>query len=117
MIHPSQCRSLRKAPQRRVLVVDDDATPRRASELLLRVSRLWCRLHTITPPLPWQSSEVAGPMFILLDIGMFVMDGLQVARPNSKRALFKDILLIALTGWGRTEDRRRAQAAGFPAVA
>ena len=53
------------------------------------------------------------PDVILLDIGMSVMDGLEVARQIRKRALFKDILLIALTGWGQTEDRHRAQAAGF----
>ena len=53
------------------------------------------------------------PDVVLLDIGMPGMNGYEVAeqwrdKPGGERAL-----LIALTGWGQEEDKRRAMAAGF----
>jgi len=52
---------------------------------------------------------------VLLDIGMPGMDGYEVARqlramPEAQRAL-----IVAQTGWGQEEDRRRTRAAGFDA--
>jgi len=41
------------------------------------------------------------------------MDGYEVARRIRERAEFDHMTLIALTGWGQDEDRRRAQTAGF----
>jgi CheY-like chemotaxis protein len=49
----------------------------------------------------------------LLDIGMPGMDGFEVARQVRQRVDFNNIMLIALTGWGQTEDRNRTRAAGF----
>jgi CheY-like chemotaxis protein len=53
------------------------------------------------------------PEIILLDIGLPEMDGYEVAR--RVRALKRQDLvkLVALTGYGQVEDRRRAQEAGF----
>jgi CheY-like chemotaxis protein len=48
-----------------------------------------------------------------LDIGMPRMDGYEVARRIRSMARGPETLLIALTGWGQAEDKRRAQAAGF----
>jgi CheY-like chemotaxis protein len=53
------------------------------------------------------------PTVVLLDIGMPGMDGKEVARRIRQRPDAKDITLIALTGWGQEEDRRRTMAAGF----
>jgi CheY-like chemotaxis protein len=50
---------------------------------------------------------------VLLDIGMPGMDGYEVARRIRQRAEFKDVRLVALTGWGQDEDRRRSSEAGF----
>jgi CheY-like chemotaxis protein len=50
---------------------------------------------------------------VLLDIGMPGMDGYEVARRIRELPEFKDTLLVALTGWGQEEDRRRSQSAGF----
>jgi CheY-like chemotaxis protein len=53
------------------------------------------------------------PSVLLLDIGMPGMDGYEVAREIRKRFDADGITLIALTGWGQDEDRRRSRAAGF----
>jgi CheY-like chemotaxis protein len=50
---------------------------------------------------------------VLLDIGMPGMDGYEVARRIRSRPCEKELLLIALTGWGQAEDKRRAAEAGF----
>ncbi|HWE39605.1 MAG TPA: response regulator [Isosphaeraceae bacterium] len=60
--------------------------------------------------------EIAGeflPEVVLLDIGMPGMDGLEVARRLRARPEFGRTLLVALTGWGQDQDRRRSRAAGF----
>jgi CheY-like chemotaxis protein len=51
------------------------------------------------------------PEVVLLDLGMPGMDGFEVARQVRNDGL--GVLLVALTGWGQEEDRRRTRAAGF----
>jgi CheY-like chemotaxis protein len=51
------------------------------------------------------------PEVAVLDIGLPVMDGYEVAR--RLKARFPNLPLIALTGYGQIEDARRARAAGF----
>jgi CheY-like chemotaxis protein len=41
------------------------------------------------------------------------MDGYEVARRVRQMPEFSNIMLIALTGWGQEEDRRRTREAGF----
>ena len=41
------------------------------------------------------------------------MDGYEVARRIRRQHEYQDLTLIALTGWGQDEDRRKSQAAGF----
>jgi CheY-like chemotaxis protein len=53
------------------------------------------------------------PSVVLLDIGMPGLDGYEVARALRERFPDRNPFLIALTGWGQEEDRRRAVAAGF----
>ena len=53
------------------------------------------------------------PDAVLLDIGMPRMDGYEVARRIRATAKHAGVLLIALTGWGQEQDRRRSQEAGF----
>jgi CheY-like chemotaxis protein len=53
------------------------------------------------------------PSAVLLDIGMPGMDGHEVARRIRQLPEFRDITLIALSGWGQEEDRRRSKQAGF----
>jgi CheY-like chemotaxis protein len=53
------------------------------------------------------------PEFVLLDIGLPGMDGYQVARELRKEDYGKDAIIIAITGYGQEEDRRRSKEAGF----
>jgi CheY-like chemotaxis protein len=53
------------------------------------------------------------PDIVFLDIGMPVMDGCETARRIRQRPEGRDILLVALTGWGQEQDRRRTREAGF----
>ena len=49
----------------------------------------------------------------MLDIGMPKMDGYEAARRIRSEAGGRRVKLVALTGWGQAEDRRRAREAGF----
>ena len=53
------------------------------------------------------------PQVILLDIGLPGMSGYEVARRIRESRGFRDVKLVALTGWGQEEDRRRTREAGF----
>ena len=53
------------------------------------------------------------PAVVLLDIGMPDMDGHEVARRIRGEPGSADATLIALTGWGQEQDRRRSESAGF----
>jgi DNA-binding response OmpR family regulator len=55
------------------------------------------------------------PDTALLDIGMPEMNGCDLARSLRGQAWGERILLIAVTGWGQEEDRRRTREAGFDA--
>jgi CheY-like chemotaxis protein len=50
---------------------------------------------------------------MLLDIGMPGMDGLEVARRVRQRGSSRDLTVIALSGWGQDQDRRRSREAGI----
>jgi len=53
------------------------------------------------------------PQIMLLDIVMPEMTGYEVARKVRAAAWGKKIMLVAVTGWGQVEDRRKALDAGF----
>jgi signal transduction histidine kinase len=57
------------------------------------------------------SDEV--PDLVLCDLGLPGMDGLDVCRAVRSLALSQQPIMIALTGWGRSEDRQRTSEAGF----
>jgi DNA-binding response OmpR family regulator len=58
-------------------------------------------------------AQVFRPDTALLDIGMPDLSGYEVARQLRREPWGAGIRLIALTGWGQTDDRRRAHEAGF----
>ena len=53
------------------------------------------------------------PHAMILDIGMPDMTGYEVAREIRREPWGADVLLLAITGWGQSEDKERAKAAGF----
>jgi CheY-like chemotaxis protein len=50
---------------------------------------------------------------ILLDIGLPELNGYETAKRIRATQSGRDLLLVALTGWGKEEDRRRSEEAGF----
>jgi CheY-like chemotaxis protein len=58
-------------------------------------------------------AEAWRPDVILLDIGLPKLNGYEACRHIREQAWGKRMLLIAVTGWGQDDDRRRAQEAGF----
>ncbi|HYV39281.1 MAG TPA: ATP-binding protein [Gemmataceae bacterium] len=100
--------------RRRVLVVDD---LRDAAETLAMLLRLLG--HDVRTANDGKSAiEIASvftPQLVLLDIGLPGMDGLEVAQCMRREPGLRDIILVALTGYGDEEVRRRTQAAGFNA--
>ena len=61
------------------------------------------------------AAETFRPEVILMDLGMPVMNGYEAAREIRCRPWGQQMSLVAVTGWGQYDDRRRTQAAGFDA--
>ena len=59
------------------------------------------------------AAERHRPGVVLLDIGLPALNGYDVCRRIRHEPWGKSMVLIALTGWGQDEDRRRSQEAGF----
>ena len=60
-----------------------------------------------------EAVEKYRPEVVLLDIGLPKLSGHDVCRRLRQQSYGKDIVVIALTGWGQEEDRRMSQEAGF----
>ena len=110
--HAEVPRSGAPAVSRRILLADDNAD---ALESLATVLRL--RGHEVySAPNGAIALETAArhlPEVALLDIGMPLLDGYEVARRIRAQEWGKSVTLVALTGWGQDSDRRRSQEAGF----
>jgi len=59
------------------------------------------------------SAERLAPDAVLLDIGLPGMNGYEICRRLRETPWGKRLTIVALTGWGQEEDRRRSKAAGF----
>jgi len=98
-------------PFRRVLVVDDNAD---SAETMAEMLKLWG--HEVQTAHDGQAALEAAraqlPDAILLDLSLPVMDGYETARRLRQEGLAGK-LLVAVTGFGAAEDRRRAAEAGF----
>ncbi len=96
----------------RVMVVDDDKDVANSFAALLQ--SLGADVHVTHSGLAALSS-VANfkPHVAFVDIGMPELDGYEVARRLRSTSHGRDLVLVALSGWGRDEDRQRAFEAGF----
>src|SRR5262249_14816790 len=96
----------------RVLVVDDNVDAADSLALLLKLAGQQVQV-AYDGPTALQIAEAFQPQLALLDIGMPVMDGYEVVRRLRTQVGSQPALVVALTGWGQEEDRRRSLAAGF----
>jgi PAS domain S-box-containing protein len=96
----------------RILIVDDN---RDSADSLVMLLRLMGN-DTRTAYDGQQGVDVAGefrPDVALLDIGLPKLDGYEACRRIRAEPWGKGVVLVAVTGWGQDEDRRRSHEAGF----
>lgn len=111
-------RQIRSGPdaavQRRIVVVEDGTDNREILRALLELSG-----HQVTTAADGQAGLDAiasvHPDVALVDIGLPLIDGHEIARRIRELPEYDDVYLIALTGYSRPEDRRAALGAGFDA--
>jgi CheY-like chemotaxis protein len=110
---PSDDELMHDIPVRfRILVADDNLDAAESLGMMLRL--MGHDVRTVRDGL--QAVEEAAafrPDLALLDIGMPGLSGYDVARRIREQRWGQEIILIALTGWGQEEDKRKAQQAGF----
>ena len=97
---------------RRILVVDDNRDAATTLAMLLK----FAGNETLTAYDGLEAVEAAAtfrPDVILLDIGMPKLSGYDACRKIREQPWGKNMVLIALTGWGQEEDRRKSKDAGF----
>jgi len=109
---PAPARTYSLPKGRRVLIADDnrDSADTLASMLQMvghDVRVCYDGVNALT------QAELFRPDVMLLDIGMPVLNGLELASRVRERPWGARIRLIALTGWGQPEDVKRSQRAGF----
>ncbi len=101
----------RALPTLRVLVVDDNRDAVESLSLLLTLAgQTVAHAHDGREALA--QFAAFDPDVVVLDIGLPVLNGYDVARQMRATATRK-VALVALTGWGQDEDRRRTTDAGF----
>jgi len=96
----------------RVLVVDDNADVRDMMRTFLELAGHEVH-HAVSGPDAVEKAARVLPDLALVDLGLPGFDGLEVATRLRAEAATRGILLIAMTGYGQPEDRRRTQEAGF----
>jgi PAS domain S-box-containing protein len=98
----------------RILVVDDNRDSADSLGMLLALNGN--QVHTGYDGLEGvAAAERFRPEIVLLDIGMPKLSGYDACRRIREQPWGKDMVLIALTGWGQEEDKRRTEKAGFDA--
>ena len=98
--------------RRRILIADDNRDAAESLSMLLEIAGHDVRVaHLGRAAL--SLAQVFRPDTALLDIGMPDLSGYEVAKELRREPWAKRIQLIALTGWGQEDDRRRALEAGF----
>jgi CheY-like chemotaxis protein len=95
----------------KVLIIDDNKDGAASLALFLRLSGHTSRTAHSGPD-GIQAANEFRPDVILLDIGLPGMYGFDVARTLRANAAFRDATIVALTGWGSEEDRRKSREAG-----
>jgi CheY-like chemotaxis protein len=98
--------------RRKLLIVDDNRDAAESLAMLLEMAGHDVRVaHLGRTALSY--AQTFRPDVALLDIGMPDLSGYEVARGLRQQPWARGLQLIAITGWGQDEDRRRAAEAGF----
>jgi PAS domain S-box-containing protein len=96
----------------RVLVVDDNVDSAESMAMVLRASRHEVRtIHD--GPTALEAALDYRPDVVLLDIGLPKLDGYEVAKKLRQQLVLKNVVLVAMTGYGQESDRQRSREAGF----
>jgi CheY-like chemotaxis protein len=105
-------RSAFRASKRRVLIVDDNADALASLSMVVRA--LGSETYDARDGLEAvESASNLRPDVILMDIGMPRLNGYDAARRIRQEPWGHEVLMVATTGWGKEEDRRRSKEAGF----
>jgi len=95
-----------------VLVVDDNVDSADSLSQVLRM--LGYRVSTANDGVEaLRVAQAVRPRAVFLDIGMPRMNGRETARRMREQPWGKNALLVALSGWGQEDDRRKSLAGGF----
>jgi CheY-like chemotaxis protein/anti-sigma regulatory factor (Ser/Thr protein kinase) len=100
------------ATRHRALIVDDNRDA--ADTLAMMLELLGLEVHCLYEPAGFERCfESFAPAVVFLDVGMPGRSGYEVAQALRAGPKGDAVLLVAVTGWGQPEDRRRTKAAGF----
>jgi CheY-like chemotaxis protein len=100
------------SPERRILIVDDNVDAADSLAMLLEITgNKTYMAHDGVEAV--EAIEEHRPEVVLLDIGLPRLTGHEVCRQVRQQPWGKDIVMIALTGWGQEDDRRQSEEAGF----
>lgn len=103
--------NVRRSDPRRILVVDDNEDAADSLATLLDVVGYQVRVEYDGPE-AIEAADHFRPDAALLDIGLPHLSGYDIAR-HIRDTRGAGVLLVAITGWGAEDDRRRAREAGF----
>ena len=100
------------ATARRIVVVDDNRDS--ADSLAMLLETMGHETHTAYDGMAaLEAAERIKPELLLLDIGLPKLNGYDVCRRLREQPWGRQIIVVALTGWGQDEDRRKSRDAGF----
>jgi PAS domain S-box-containing protein len=101
-----------RLPRYRILVVDDNKDAALSLAMLLKImGHETHRAHDGLEAV--EAAKKFRPDVVLLDIGLPKLNGYDVCRSIRAQPWGQDVVLIALTGWGQEDDKRRSKEAGF----
>ena len=109
---PAAMASNAAASRPRVLVVDDNRDAAESLAMILEMSGSEVSV-ALSGAQALELVRQFQPTIVLTDIGMPGMDGYEVARRLRAEPSSRNLVLVALTGWGQAEDKQRALNVGF----
>lgn len=99
-------------PRLKILVVDDN--PDSALSMAMMLSMMGHETRTAHDgEAAVVTAEAFRPQVVLLDIGLPKLNGYEVAQRIRQQDWGASMFLVAITGWGQEEDRRRSEDVGM----